>query len=29
MASWHIGVLTAPGIAKLLFAGPKRQLLGG
>ena len=26
--SWHIGVLAAPGIADLLFAGRERELLG-
>ncbi|WP_066585193.1 alpha/beta fold hydrolase [Cellulomonas timonensis] len=26
--SWHIGVLAAPGIAELLFAGRERALLG-
>lgn len=26
--SWHIGVLAAPGIAELLFAGRERELLG-
>ena len=27
--SWHIGVLAAPGIPELLFAGRERELLGG
>jgi pimeloyl-ACP methyl ester carboxylesterase len=26
--SWHIGVLAAPGIAELLFAGREREVLG-
>jgi len=26
--SWHIGVLAAPGIAEMLFAGRERELLG-
>ncbi|SMH32332.1 Pimeloyl-ACP methyl ester carboxylesterase [Rathayibacter oskolensis] len=26
--SWHIGALTAPGIARLLFTGRERELLG-
>jgi pimeloyl-ACP methyl ester carboxylesterase len=27
--SWHIGVLAAPGMPELLFAGRERELLGG
>lgn len=26
--SWHIGVLTAPGVAEMLFAGREKELLG-